>query len=114
MELRFLSHFLYAEFYRVLTAGNVQRQCHNCGRYFLLTAGYSTCYCNNGETERTCRKVGVHRKANHPTRLSPTLMEYPKSLQPIGGKEKSAVMAGSIMELEQGKLEEMRKSFTTF
>jgi hypothetical protein len=41
-------------------------------------------------------------------------MEYPKSLQPIGGKEKSAVMAGSIMELEQGKLEEMRKSFTTF
>lgn len=37
------------------------RRCHNCGKYFLLTNGYNTCYCNNiapGETERTCRKVG--------------------------------------------------------
>lgn len=35
-------------------------------KYFLLTAGYNTCYCNNiapGETTRTCRKVGAHQKA---------------------------------------------------
>ena len=31
----------------------------------MLTEGYNTCYCGNiapGETERTCRKVGAHRK----------------------------------------------------
>ena len=57
--------FLWTEFYRGLALGNAPRRCHNCGTYFLLTAGYNTCYCNNvapGETERTCRKVGAHRK----------------------------------------------------
>lgn len=61
----YLTHFLYTDFYRALMAGNAPRCCHNCGRYFLLTAGYNTCYCGNiapGEAERTCRKVGAHRK----------------------------------------------------
>lgn len=61
-------HFLRTEFYRGLILGNAPRRCHNCGRYFLLTEGYNTCYCNNiapGETERTCRKVGAHRKEAH-------------------------------------------------
>ncbi len=60
-----LLDFLRTEFYRGLAIGNAPRRCHNCGKYFLLTAGYNTCYCNNiapGETERTCRKVGAHRK----------------------------------------------------
>lgn len=58
------------------------RHCYNCGCYFSLTAGYNTCYCNRvapGETERTCRKVGAHRKANLPTGLSPAGMEYRKT-----------------------------------
>lgn len=61
-----LLSFLQVEFYRGLTVGNAPRKCHNCGKYFLLTAGYNTCYCNNiapGETVRTCRKVGAHQKA---------------------------------------------------
>lgn len=60
-----LTAFLQAEFYRGLAAGNAPRLCHNCRRYFLLTSGYNTCYCNNiapGETKRTCWKVGTHRK----------------------------------------------------
>ena len=61
-----LISFLEVEFFRGLTVGNAPRRCHNCGKYFLLTAGYNTCYCNNiapGETTRTCRKVGAHQKA---------------------------------------------------
>lgn len=57
--------FLEVEFYCGLVQGNAPRQCHNCGKYFLLTKGYNTCYCNNiapGENERTCWKVGTHRK----------------------------------------------------
>lgn len=78
-----LTSFLYTDFYRGLIHGNAPRRCHNCGRYFLLTAGYNTCYCNNialGETERTCRKVGAHRKeAQGRANRSPAKVEYDKA-----------------------------------
>jgi hypothetical protein len=57
--------FLHVDFFRGLIHGNAPRRCHNCGRFFLLSDGYDTRSCNNiapGETERTCRKVGAHRK----------------------------------------------------
>ena len=40
-----LADFLRTEFYRGLVLGNAPRRCHNCGKYFLLTSGYNTCYC---------------------------------------------------------------------
>ncbi|SBW06027.1 conserved hypothetical protein [uncultured Eubacteriales bacterium] len=82
-EFSYLSHFLYTDFYRGLMAGNTPRRCHNCGKYFLLTEGYNTCYCNNlapGETERTCRKVGAHRKeAKERASATPAQREYAKA-----------------------------------
>lgn len=84
-EARFLDlvDFLEVEFYRGLAQGNAPRPCHNCGRYFLLTAGYNTCYCNNiapGETERTCRKVGAHRKeAQDRANRTPAKAEYDRA-----------------------------------
>ncbi len=130
-EFRYLIHFLYTEFYRGLTAGNMPRKCHNCGRYFLLTEGYNTCYCNNiapGETERTCRKVGAHRKANHPTGLSPAQMEYRKVYNRLKARKQRGKISSDewnnavaqaqevLMQAEQGKLsdEEMRKKFISF
>src|SRR5699024_938203 len=75
--------FLEVEFFRGLAAGNAPRKCHNCGKYFLLTAGYNTCYCNNiapGETERTCRKVGAHRKeARDRAGRTPAQIEYDRA-----------------------------------
>lgn len=82
-DFTYLSHFLYTDFYRGLGVGNAPRRCHNCGRYFLLTDGYNTCYCNNiapGETERTCRKVGAHRKeAKERASATPAQKEYAKA-----------------------------------
>lgn len=82
-EFTYLSHFLYTDFYRGLRVGNAPRRCHNCGRYFLLTEGYNTCYCNNiapGESERTCRKVGAHRKeAKERAGATPAQKEYAKA-----------------------------------
>lgn len=78
-----LADYLRTEFYRGLAIGNAPRPCHNCGRYFLLTDGYNTCYCNNiapGETERTCRKVGAHRKeAQGRANRSPAKVEYDRT-----------------------------------
>lgn len=81
-QFSYLTHFLYTDYYRGLMAGNAPRRCHNCGTYFLLTAGYNTCYCNNlapGETSRTCRKVGAHRKeAQERVTATPAQKEYAK------------------------------------
>ena len=78
-----LTDFLQTEFYRGLAKGNAPRRCHNCGRYFLLTAGYNTCYCNDiapGETKRTCRKVGAHRKeARGRENRTPAQKEYDRA-----------------------------------
>ena len=78
-----LVDFLKTEFYRGLAKGNAPRRCHNCERYFLLTAGYNTCYCNNiapGETDRTCRKVGAHRKESQgKENRTPAQREYDRT-----------------------------------
>lgn len=82
-QFSYLTHFLYTDFYRGLIMGNAPRRCHNCGTYFLLTAGYNTCYCNNlapGETSRTCRKVGAHKKeAQERVTATPAQKEYAKA-----------------------------------
>ena len=130
-EFNYLSHFLYTDFYRGLMAGNLPRRCHNCGRYFLLTAGYNTCYCNNvapGETERTCRKVGAHRKANHPTGLSPAGIEYRKVYNRLKARKQrgkisvdewnaALAQAQKVLDMaERGELsdEKMQERFRTF
>jgi hypothetical protein len=46
-----------------------------------LNRGYNTCYCNNiapGEIEKTCRKVGAHRKAQELSSATPAQVEYRK------------------------------------
>ena len=130
-EFSYLSHFLYTDFYRGLMTGNAPRRCHNCGRYFLLTAGYNTCYCNHiapGETERTCRKVGAHRKANHPTGLSPSGMEYRKVYNRLKARKQrrklstdewntALAQAQEVLDMaERGELsdKEMRERFRAF
>ena len=127
-----LTDFLRTEFYRGLAVGNAPRRCHNCGKYFLLTAGYNTCYCNNiapGETERTCRKVGAHRKeAQGKANRTPAQVEYDraynrlkqrKNRKKISVEEWNAAVAEAMKVLEQseqGKLddEEMRSRFKEF
>ena len=54
-------------------------------QYFsdMRAAGANTCYCNNiapGESERTCRKVGAHRKeAKERAGATPAQKEYAKA-----------------------------------
>lgn len=130
-EFTYLSHFLYTDFYRGLTAGNAPRRCHNCGRYFLLTEGYNTCYCNNiapGETERTCRKVGAHRKeAKERASATPAQKEYTKAYNRLKARKQrgkisvddwnaAVAKAQDLKEqTERGELsdEELRKQLAT-
>lgn len=121
--------FLRTEFYRGLAAGNAPRRCRNCGTYFLLDSGYNAIYCNNiapGETDRTCRKVGAHRKeAQGKENRSPARVEYDrtynrlkqkKNRKKISLNEWNAAVAEAMRILEQsesGQLtdDEMRARF---
>ena len=94
-----LTDFLRTEFYRGLAIGNAPRRCHNCGQYFLLTAGYNICYCNNiapGETKRTCRKVGAHRKeAQSKENRTPAQKEYDRTYNRLKvRKQRGKISAG--------------------
>ena len=65
MTFEDLISFLYMDLYRGMAVGNVPRQCHNCGKWFLAIGAYDTVYCQRvapGEMARTCRQVGAHRK----------------------------------------------------
>ena len=124
-----LTDFLRTEFYRGLAMGNAPRQCHNCGRYFLLTNAYDTRYCNDiapGETERTCRKVGAHRKAARDR--SPADVEYQKVYNRLKARKQrgkisadewnaAVARAQRVLDMaERGELsdEETRRRFTVF
>lgn len=127
-----LADFLRTEFYRGLALGNAPRQCHNCGRYFLLTAGYNTCYCNNvapGELERTCRKVGAHRKeALGKANRTPARKEYDRAYNRLKARKQRGKISvdewnaavAEAQELldrsERGELtdEELRRRFEEF
>ena len=112
-EFSSLSHFLYTDFYRGLMAGNAPRRCHNCGRYFLLTAGYNTCYCNNlapGETERTCRKVGAHRKESQErAAATPAQKEYAKAYNRLKTRKQRSKISVADWNAAVAKAQELKE-----
>lgn len=74
-----LVSFLYTDLYKGMMAGNLPRRCQNCNRYFLAMGAYNTLYCNEialGETTRTCRMVGAHKKEKLKSLNQPILQEY--------------------------------------
>ena len=76
-----IAAFLHADFFKGLMNSNAPRRCHNCKRFFLLSNGYDTCYCNNiapGEIEKTCRKIGAHKKQASKEGKTPVRQEYDK------------------------------------
>ena len=59
-----LQTLLKMDFYKALSAGHVVRRCEYCGRYFLLTKGYHTKYCdipNPQYPEFTCAQLGYRQ-----------------------------------------------------
>ena len=103
-ELTFneLASFLYTDLYKGMAAGNVPRRCHNCRHFFLTVGGHDTVYCNRiapGETKRTCRQVGAHRKEKYKNEM-PIHKEYSKAYNRLKGRKNR----GSISTDEWNRL----------
>lgn len=63
-EVDNLQTLLKMDFYRALGAGHVIRRCGYCRRYFLLTKGYHTRYCDNPSPDNpkyTCAQLGYRQ-----------------------------------------------------
>lgn len=98
-EFSFLSSFLHVDFFKGLMAGNAPKCCHNCKKFFLLESGYHVCYCTNiapGETERTCRQVGAHKKSAEKQGKTMAQAEYQK----LYNRLKTRKNRGKISETE--------------
>ena len=63
-EVNNLQTLLKMDFYRALGAGHIIRRCECCRRYFLLTKGYHTKYCdrpNPDNPKYTCAQLGYRQ-----------------------------------------------------
>ena len=97
MTFEDLISFLYMDLYRGMAVGNVPRLCHNCGKWFLAIGAYDTVYCQRvapGETTRTCRQVGAHRKEKQKNGEDFARREYTKAY----GRLKSRKLRETISE----------------
>ncbi len=71
--------FLYVDFFRGLERGYIPKRCDNCGRYFLLTGGKYSNYCDRplkNDKEKTCRDVGSRRKYDDKCKNDPVWLAY--------------------------------------
>jgi hypothetical protein len=74
-----LQSFLKLDFYRALMVGHVIRRCKNCEKFFLLTSGFNTVYCDRpipGRPHRNCRNQGAKNIAKLNAKNNPVLKEY--------------------------------------
>lgn len=111
-ELTFdeLASFLYTDLYKGMAAGNVPRRCHNCRHFFLTVGGHDTVYCNRiapGETKRTCRQVGAHRKEKRKNQ-APILKEYSRAYNRLKGRKSRGSISADKWNRKVAMIQDLR------
>ena len=67
------------DFFRGIDRGYLPRRCDNCGRYFLLTAGKYSSYCERpleSDPDKTCRDVGARKRYDDKCKTDPVWIPY--------------------------------------
>ena len=78
-EFDSLGAFLYVDFFRGLGRCHVPKRCDNCGRYFLLSGGKYSSYCERplkDEPDKTCREIGARKRYDDKCRTDPVWLAY--------------------------------------
>ncbi len=74
-----LRDFLYTDFFRGLELSHLPRRCDNCGRYFLLSGGKYSNYCEAplpDEPQKTCRSIGARKRYGSKCKNDPVWLTY--------------------------------------
>ena len=96
IEFEELSSFLHYDLCRGMAAGNIPRSCECCGHYFLAMGAYDTRYCMRiapGETVKTCRQVGAHRKEKQRNGTEFVRKEYQKVYNRLQGRKNRGIIS---------------------
>lgn len=96
IEFEELSSFLHYDLCRGMAAGNIPRRCECCGHHFLAMGAYDTRYCMRiapGETVKTCRQVGAHRKEKQRNGTEFVRKEYQKVYNRLRGRKNRGIIS---------------------
>lgn len=113
MHFEYLVSFLYVDFFKGMAAGNLPRKCRNCKKYFLAIGAYDTLYCNEiapGETERTCRKVGAHKREKEKTYSKPILQQYNRVYNRLKGRKRSGLITEDRWNKQVAHIQNLKES----
>lgn len=81
-----LQAFLKMDFMKAIMAGHIIRRCKNCRRFFLLTKGYHTEYCDRpleDNPKRNCRNQGAKNTAKEKAANNPVIHSYTRAYQRV-------------------------------
>ena len=114
MTFEDLISFLYMDLYRGMAVGNVPRLCHNCGKWFLAIGAYDTVYCQRvapGETTRTCRQVGAHRKEKQKNGEDFARREYTKAYGRLKSRKLRETLSAEKWHRQVAYIQELKAEY---
>lgn len=108
---KYLQAFLKMDFMKAIMAGHTLRRCKNCKRFFLLTQGYKTDYCDRplaDNPRRTCRQQGAKNTAKEKARNNPVIRSYTRAYRRITADKNRGNITEKQWVLAKGKLADLR------
>lgn len=111
IEFEELSSFLHYDLCHGMSAGNIPRRCECCGHYFLAIGAYDTRYCMRiapGETVKTCRQVGAHRKEKQRNGTEFVRKEYQKVYNRLRGRKNRGIISVDEWNQQVAEAQELK------
>ncbi|MCL2083012.1 MAG: DUF6076 domain-containing protein [Oscillospiraceae bacterium] len=74
-----LGSFLYIDLFKGIQLNHIPKKCSNCGKYFLLTSGKYSDYCERplpADKGKTCRDVGARKKYDEKCKTDPVWLTF--------------------------------------
>lgn len=110
-SVKYLQAFLKMDFMKAIMNGHTIRRCKNCKRFFLLTKGYKTDYCDRpieGKKNRTCRNQGAKNKAKEKAANNPVIHSYTNAYQRITADKQRGNITVEDWKKAKSKIADLR------
>jgi len=108
---QYLQVFLKMDFMKALMIGHSFRRCKNCKRFFLLTRGYRTDYCDRplaDNPRRTCRQQGAKNIAKEKAKNNPVIQSYNRAYRRITADKRRGNITADQWAAAKRRLADLR------
>lgn len=110
-SVNYLQAFLKMDFMKAIMSGHIFRRCKNCKRFFLLTRGYKTDYCDRplaDNPKRTCRQQGAKNIAKEKAQNNPVIQSYGRAYRRITADKNRGNITDMEWDMAKRKLADLR------